>query len=323
MPIALNVWGLSRKAQWDATDAALGVLAVQGNVGNFEKIYAQKGAGFQAEIVSRYVRLTREGLARHPQAAVALWPETAFPENLDRVYLDRPQAKSLLAFAREIGRPIATGAYSEDPTKKLYYNGFFVAGANGKMADAFYRKSILLAFGEYVPGSRFFPWIFDLIPTISSFGRGDGPMAMPIADAQIGPQICYEGLYPEFSAGLAQAGAEIIFNVTNDSWFGNEFEPRQHLYMTLARAIEIRRPMVRATNTGITTAILANGETLEMSPQNQEWSGFFDVRYRRRPGLTAYQRIEAGVPAFWPCALALTAALLVGFGHVCRKRRER
>jgi apolipoprotein N-acyltransferase len=329
LALAPNVLGLGRKAAWDQTDAELNVLAVQGNIGNFEKIFAQKGSGYQGDIVARYAALTREGLARFPEADAVLWPETAFPDNLDPEFLTRPYPQALRAFAREANRPIFTGAYSEDPRKKLYYNGFFSLGANGDPASQGYRKSILLAFGEYVPGSQFFPWIFDLVPAISSFGRGDGPVALNVAipprpgspmqkrrAVKIGPQICYEGLYPDFTAGLARAGAEIVLNVTNDSWFGDDFEPRQHLYMTLARALEFRRPLVRATNTGITTAILANGEILEQSPQNQEWFGLFPVRYKRSPPATIYQKIE-GV---WPWALAFLTALLVGCAHVANRR---
>lgn len=132
---------------------------------------------------------------------------------------------------------------------------------------------------------------------------------------KLGPQICYEGLYPWFSRGLSKAGAEIFVNVTNDSWFGTYFEPRQHLYMTLARAIEFRRPLLRSTNTGITTAILANGEILEMSPMGKEWFGQFNVPYRRAPPHTFYERLE---PA-WPFLIAAAVFLIGGFG---RARRE-
>ena len=312
----LNLWGLARKSAWDATDAEIKVLAVQGNVGNYEKLYAQRGAAYQADILARYVGLTRKGLAAFPEADAVLWPETAFADNLDRHHQDRPNPRALRAFVVATGKTLFTGAYSEDVKREHYYNGFFAIGPDGQLVGDGYRKTILLAFGEYFPGSDLVPWIFDLIPSISSFGRGKGPMVMPAAGVKIGPQICYEGLYPSFSAELAKAGAEVILNVTNDSWFGRDFEPRQHLFMTLARALEVRRPLLRSTNTGITTAILANGEILAQSPQDEEWFDLFRLRYRRHPEATIYQKIEG----FWPWALALTAALLLVFAHARKSR---
>ena len=112
----------------------------------------------------------------------------------------------------------------------------------------------------------------------------------------------------------------MIINVTNDSWFGKHFEPYQHLYMTLARAVEMRRPLVRATNTGITTAILASGQVLQHSPLHSEWIGRFDVPYKKNPPHTIYEKIAG----FWIWALAFVSLLLIGLaGGIRRTRLER
>ncbi|WP_374032435.1 hypothetical protein [Bdellovibrio bacteriovorus] len=66
------------------------------------------------------------------------------------------------------------------------------------------------------------------------------------------------------------------------------FEPQQHLYMTLARAIEVRRPLVRSTNTGVSTAVLANGDVLQKSPLHEEWSGQFVIKYLKNAPLTFF-----------------------------------
>ena len=126
-----------------------------------------------------------------------------------------------------------------------------------------------------------------------------------------GPQICYEGLYPWFTVELAKKGAQIIGNVTNDSWFGEKFEPYQHLYMTLARAIEVRRPLIRATNTGITTGISAAGELFQRSPQNQEWEGSFEIPYMKNPPHTFFETMDA----LWVWILFGTLALLFAFAR--------
>ncbi|MEN0060107.1 MAG: nitrilase-related carbon-nitrogen hydrolase, partial [Bdellovibrio sp.] len=135
-----------------------------------------------------------------------------------------------------------------------------------------------------------------LLPFVSNFGRGQGPEVMTWQfkgeEIHWGGQVCYEGLDPAFSRGLAEKGADILVNVTNDSWFGRPSEPLQHLYMTLARAIETRRPLVRSTNTGISTVALASGEVLSASPVHEEWSGSFLVRYKSQAPRTFY--VQAG-----------------------------
>jgi apolipoprotein N-acyltransferase len=86
-------------------------------------------------------------------------------------------------------------------------------------------------------------------------------------------------------------------NVTNDSWYGTWQEPYQHMYMTLGRAIETRRPLVRVTNTGISTVVLASGEVLQQSPMHQEWAGLYTVPYTRQPRATFYQRYFTLMPS--------------------------
>ncbi|HMN67764.1 MAG TPA: apolipoprotein N-acyltransferase, partial [Bdellovibrionales bacterium] len=71
-------------------------------------------------------------------------------------------------------------------------------------------------------------------------------------------------------------------------WYGKWQQPMQHLYMTLARAIEVRRPLVRSTNTGITTVVLANGDILPLGPLHQEWFSLYEVPYSLEPATTPF-----------------------------------
>lgn len=310
--VIINLAGLWRKSAWDTFDAEMKVLTVQGNIGNFEKIMAEKGQGFQEDIVNRYLAQSRAGLERHPDADLVLWPETAFPDYLDDAHAARPAARAVREFVKATKKPLMSGAYSRDVQTRLTYNGLFLLDPErDQLPLPPHRKYILLAFGEYFPGADWFPFIMKLFPDLSAFGRGSGPASMNWGSWRLGPQICYEGLYPWFSRELSKDGAEIFINVTNDSWFGSYFEPRQHLYMTFARALEFRRPLVRATNTGITSVILANGEILNQSPLHQEWVGLFKVPFRRDPPHTFYERLE---PA-WPFLCFASILLLIAFGR--------
>lgn len=313
---AVNLLGIGRETPWKEADAELRALVIQGNIGNFEKYMAELNADFGIPIVRKYTELSRHAHAEHPDAQLMFWPETAFPRHLDRDFNSNLtfQVRSLV---RELQIPLLTGAYSGDYNSSAVYNGFFFLNASGNLTVRPYRKSILLVFGETFPFSDYIPYMDKLFPNQGSFGRGSGPMVWSLyldgkepSEIKVGPQICYEGLYPWFSAQMAKSGAQIFANITNDSWFGTTFEPHQHLYMTLARSIEFRRPMIRSTNTGISTVMLASGEILEKSPLGGEWSTMYRVPYKTQPGHTFYERYGF----LWPWILVSCLVLVVGFG---------
>ena len=313
----VNMIGFIRKPAWTARpdQPRANFLTIQGNIGNFEKVMAEKGRGYHRDIVTRYLTLSREGLTAHPNTDVLIWPETAYPDYLDDEFRNSFHANATRAFLRLVRKPLLTGGYSRDPRLKLTYNGLFALDASGEAPVPPHRKSVLLAFGEYFPGADYFPALMGLFPDLHAFGRGDGPRTMAWDQWRIGPQICYEGLYPWFSRELSVQGAEIFVNVTNDSWFGTPFEPQQHLYMTLARALEFRRPLVRSTNTGITTAILADGTILTRSPLHEEWFGAFEVPYLRDPPHVPFETLQP----LWPWILGAMALVLAASG---RRRRK-
>ena len=317
----LHFSGLSKQEKWSHPDRHLKLLQIQANIGNLEKEVAEKGLGYQQFILDEFFNLTREAVQKYPEAELILWPESAFPDVLDRHAQMRPYPAQLLRFLHEIKRPLLTGGYSMDPPRPLNdhrerkeYNGLFLFDEQGNLSEP-YHKTYLLIFGEYLPFGDYFPFLAAINPGGSGFGRGSGPVVLNLNDIRIGPQICYEGLYPEFSAELAKKGAHFLVNLTNDSWFGADFEPYQHLYMTFARAIETRRPLIRNTNTGISSAILANGRVLEQSPLQKKWYGLYDIDYASNPELTFYTRFHA-----WLLPLIL---LLIGLTVALGKNRDR
>ncbi|MBL7672330.1 MAG: apolipoprotein N-acyltransferase [Bdellovibrionaceae bacterium] len=306
--VALSVGGDFHGKAWKETDSSIKVLAVQGNIGNFEKIAAEKGHAFQSEILNRFLDLTRKGLLDHPETDLIFWPETAFPDFLDEFYKHRERPARLTEAIKTWKKPLLTGSFSKNhldsDSNKNTFNAAFLISKEGERLGPPYHKTNLLAFGEYLPFSNQFPVLLKWITIVSNFGRGQGPSVFSWPQAlsvdvsntnsasnaghilKIGPQICYEGLSPDFSRELARQGADLIANFTNDSWFGltwfgYSFEPQQHMNMTLGRAIELRRPLIRATNTGITTAILADGTQLAQSPINEPWTGLLDIKFKK------------------------------------------
>ncbi len=295
-------------------DATARILVVQGNVGNPEKARAETGEGFREEIVRRHFRLTRQGIGQAAGRApdFVVWPETAFPGTLRFPPPDGGYPGALAGFVRSSGTALLTGAWGTDEGSGKQTNSLFFFDRDGGMADKPFDKVHLLIFGEYFPFSDRFPVLREWFPYTGDFARGPGPETRRIGGILVGPQICYEGLFPGFSRELAERGAQLFVNVTNDSWFGTSAEPHQHLVMTLARGIEFRRPVVRATNTGISAAMRADGTLLDLSPLHAEWTHLYEIPYRKAPRATFYQ--EYGYRLV-PGALWLTVAILLATGR--------
>lgn len=277
----LNLIGLGLKNRLPAFDQNARVLIVQANIGNLEKQYAEKGLGFRDSILERYMDLTRQGLEENGPVDFALWPETAFPDEMNRRGFISKYVLQLRSFLDRNDLHLATGSYGQTPDTRQTTNSLFFLQPRrlGRPEPLPYHKTVLLAFGEYIPGSVWFPVLKKWLPQVADFARGDGPGVKLYNNLKLGAQICYEGLFDWFTRELAQMEAQIIVNVTNDSWYGTWQEPFQHLYMTLARAIEVRRPLIRSTNTGISTVVLANGEILARSPLHEPWQKTYAVPY--------------------------------------------
>ena len=267
---------------------------------------AELGTVFRSGIFERYQRLTDQGLKDHADEKIdfVLWPESAFPSLLGDDFRQLPEQQHLIRYIQTRKIPLITGSYSIDRATRLISNSLFVLDKTGAIIAPHYSKSILLAFGEYIPGEQYWPQIRDWLPPTGHFARGQGPSALlTLNDLKMGPQICYESLFPEFTRSLADLGAQFIVNVTNDSWYGRWQQPYQHMYMTLARGVEFRRPVLRATNTGIATVSLASGKILERSPLYQQWTGLYSVPYLKNPPATFYQRWFYLVPVLLWCTL--------------------
>lgn len=285
--LTLNIWGYFHARQFPSPDASTKILIVQANVGNQEKLAAEAGSAYRDIVIDRFVDMTAKGLATGP-ADYAVWPETAFPEVIDEPTLSRGYPYKLKLSLQKMNTGLITGTYSRHRKTGQITNSFVVLDKNGQWVAPPYHKTILLAFGEYFPLADYIPGLREAFPEVGNFGRGPGPTVIDAGFFKLGAQVCYEGLFDWFTRRLGQHGAEVLVNVTNDSWYGTWQQPYQHMYMTLARAIEVRRPLVRSTNTGISTVILANGDILEQSPLHEEWFYLYQIPYVKNPPSTIF-----------------------------------
>ena len=160
-----------------------------------------------------------------------LWPETAFPHYLGEPYDKNPYAHAVLQMVQDIKTPLITGSYSKNTEDDLVANSVFFIDEKGHYVGAApYHKIHLVPFGEYIPLSGLFPILRKWIPEAGNFHRGKKLSVKELNGLKLGTQICYESLFPSFSVELANKGAQIFINVTNDSWYGTWQEPYQHLY---------------------------------------------------------------------------------------------
>jgi apolipoprotein N-acyltransferase len=272
------IYGHARESQiralQESPPASFQVGVIQANIGDFDKVAAEHGIrGASDKVISTFFELSERALAMTPKPEALVWPETSYPGTFrtpmeaNELYRDQKVER----FVREHGVPLYFGGYDRAGEKD--FNAFFFlspwarAGLAGEGDLQVYRKSILLLFGEYIPGADSFQFLKDAFPQVGNFGRGPGPSvyALPTANPRVstvkaGPIICYEALFPSFVIGTARKGAQMILNITNDSWFGPYGEPQLHLALTAFRSIETRLPQLRSTNTGISALIQPDGE---------------------------------------------------------------
>lgn len=304
---AVNLLGMWHGNHTVKSDAVKRFLVVQSNISDRDKTRAAVNVPSRDVINNRLNDLTREGLAASGPVDFVVWPETAFPEVIESSTLEGAYSRELRNFVLSIRTPLITGAFSHLHSSSKVMNSLFVIGADGKLLSEPYSKSVLLAFGEYTPMETWFPGLHRLIPQMGhDMGHGPGPAVLDAGNIRLGPQICYEGLLDWYSRRSANQGAQILLNATNDSWFGDWEEPFQSEVETLARAIEVRRPLIRVTNTGISAVMLADGQLMAVSPLSQAWTHLYEVPYATKPETTLFMGW-----GYYLIPAALLAALLM------------
>jgi apolipoprotein N-acyltransferase len=231
------------------------VAIVQGNID--QSIKWERG--FQRETIEKYMSLTRPCFKWRPK--IIVWPETAIPFFFNK---DKPESKQLYKIPMESGANFIFGcpAYKRENGKTEYFNRVIYISPEGKI-EGQYDKNHLVPFGEYVPLKKLLPFVYRLVPSAGDFSSGNKIIPLQLPGLPSGVLICYEIIFPDISREHVMKGAKILINLTNDAWFGFSSAPYQHLYMSLFRAIENRRPIIRAANTGFSAFIDPCGRILK------------------------------------------------------------
>jgi apolipoprotein N-acyltransferase len=289
------VAGLARLPQWtQPARAPLRISLLQGNIPQEIK-WLEKT---RTQVLLDYRRMVLQA----PPGVVIL-PETALPAFLDQLPPD--YMESLRDDARRDGKEILLGTVERDVQGGVYEYYNSLVRLTGDRRES-YRKRHLVPFGEFIPPG--FGWMLNILHIpMSDFSRGARTQApIEAAGARFGVAICYEDMYGEEVIDQLPA-AQILVNVSNDAWFGHSLEPSQHLQASQMRALETGRPVVRATNTGVTAAIDERGRVVASLPEFTRGTLTADVV--PRDGSTPYVRygnvpivllvIAGGAAAAW------------------------
>lgn len=242
-----------------APDAPL-VRIVQANVQQSAKWDA---ASFQA-IVNDYVSLTAQPYAGGKPADIVVWPEGALPAAINDYLAPGTWVRQAIMDALRPGQLLLIGGYRYEGSAQapVYYNSLVALRREpgDLVMVGVYDKHRLVPFGEYLPADGLLTAIGFKSMAHLGDGFATGPRPGPLTVApglKVQPLICYESLFP----GLARSDpdARALVNVSNDAWFGVTSGPLQHLNLASYRAIEAGRPMIRATPTGVSAMVDAQG----------------------------------------------------------------
>ena len=269
--LAVGGFGLQQVAWTTPFGEPVSVALVQGNVPQEMK--------FRPEAFFRTLDLYRELIDRNP-AQLTVLPETAIPVFIDQIPSEF--LNDLKALAKRQNGDIIFGTLTGDG--EHYYNSAVSLGTSPLQV---YSKNHLVPFGEFIPAG--FAWFmaYAHIP-MSSFTRGpEVQTALAVAGQHVAANICYEDVFgEEIIRALPQAG--ILANLSNTAWFGHSLAQPQHLQIAQMRAAETGRPMLRATNTGMTAIIDVQGHVSAALPAFQ--TGVLRGEIRAYEGITPYVR---------------------------------
>ncbi|GLS25543.1 apolipoprotein N-acyltransferase [Marinibactrum halimedae] len=190
-----------------------------------------------------------------------IWPEAAIPELYQQAipFLDEFHHKAAAS-----NTTLITGVLTLSPSRDSARNSITALGTG----LGIYHKTRLVPFGEYVPLEE---WLrgaiafFDLPTSVISRGP-EGQRGLQSGAVMLSPSICYEVVYPTLVSQSAK-DAQVLITISNDAWFGHSIGPLQHMQMAQMRALETGRPLIRATNNGISALVDSRGQFIAQTPQ--------------------------------------------------------
>lgn len=288
-------WHLSAKPWTQARGGEISVAIIQNNVPLMRKWERTESNGIIADYLAQS--------ARFRDADLVVWPEAAVPDYLDRM----PAAfhRQLRDHPADFIFGVLTREIVEDEWR--YFNSIAAVGGT---EPGLYHKQHLVPFGEFLPVKGLFrPLVAMLDIPMSDFTPWRQPQKPLNATGNFfAASVCYEDAFPEEWRNQVPASG-ILINLSEDIWFGDSLAPHQRLQMARFRSLESGRPMIRASNNGLSSVINWRGGVDVMAPQFVKT--VVTARVQPRTGVTPHTAYGDN-PALILAAAILALGLLFG-----------
>ncbi|MBK1827483.1 apolipoprotein N-acyltransferase [Haloferula rosea] len=252
--------------------------------------------GYEEETLEALEEIERQDASRFEEAAALgqeirlntpdwiIWPESAlygrilrigdedwamWGQNLETLARIREQGTFTLAMGLNEVEGERLGQDFVEKVDARLWNSLAVFDESSELLT--YRKHHLVIFGEYIPLVETLPFLKAIYEQQSgasyggAFAKGESfdPLMVEAAGESVGliPSVCFEDTVPRLMRRFIRQGPQWIVNVTNDGWFRESPGAAQHFANARFRAIELRRPMVRSANNGVSAAVNPLGST--------------------------------------------------------------
>jgi apolipoprotein N-acyltransferase len=254
----------------------LRAAVIQGNVSEDIKNFDT----FTDSSWQAYDSLTREAAGRG--ANFIVWPETVVPGCVGTEPFVQSRLQSI---ARNWDADLLVGGWDERGPKQ-YNSAFLIDRRLGVVGK--YAKTHLVPFGEFVPARKYLPFLQYFRVRSCDTSPGDGFKIMDNWPYRIGTAICFESAFPEALRTMTGSGADVLCVITDDEWFGRSAAAEQHLAMSVFRAAENRRYLLRAAASGYSAVIDPYGRVVAVSGifspamlRQDVWTQSFITSYTR------------------------------------------
>jgi apolipoprotein N-acyltransferase len=254
-----GVWRMGIIEKAVAVSPSKRVSVIQGNISQQMKW----DPAFQTATIDRYIALSRKEAETDPHLIV--WPETAMPFYFG---YNLPLTSRVLRGIQptQTDYIISSPGFDRKEDRVEYRNRAFILKAGQRNIADTYDKAHLVPFGEYVPLKKWLPFLGKLVAQVGDFSAGEKGANLKWGEHRIGMLICYELIFPYLSREATRNRADFLVNITNDAWYGRTSAPFQHFSMAVFRAVENRRALARAANTGISGFVDPTGKIMAASP---------------------------------------------------------
>ena len=262
-------WRMDKVAKADSRFPELRVAAIQGAVPQETKW----DPDFQAETLRIYNRLSSAATTGQDNPKngtgtpfrLLVWPETATPFYFQNPGPMSEEVRSVPQYFHValLFGSLAYGLSSAGNAE--YFNSVYLLAPDGAVAGR-YDKRHLVPFGEYLPWGFLTAWLEGLVPAIGQYNSGSTARPICQQDLRVGVLICFESIFPTLSRETVLEKANFLAILTNDAWFGRTGAPYQHEVMAVFRAVETRRWVIRAANTGVSSIISPWGVRTAKTP---------------------------------------------------------